>query len=147
MVPQLHGSMVASNVVTGSSESNAGSLLSLSSYHLGTVDQSESTNQNTEYCYLSPGLPGSLSFSSHGSLQLDGKADILDLNSLNLSEARYMTWHQPIRSYLDTPGVSGLVQSGLHVVSDLLSLGQKFIKTLGAKHISVSTIAIVSVQF
>ena len=36
---------------------------------------------------------------------------------------------------LDAPGVGGDVQRGLHVVGDLLPLGQQLVQTLGPQHI------------
>ena len=55
---------------------------------------------------LCPGLAGCLRLGRHGPLQLQRQPDVLDLDPLDL----------------DTPRVGSLVQAGLHLLSDGLSL-------------------------
>merc|ERR1719510_2637093 len=68
---------------------------------------------------LSSGLSGSLSLSSHGSLQILGKPDILHLNSLDVN----------------SPGVGSVVNLGLQVFGNGVSLRECFRQGLGSQDV------------
>ena len=71
---------------------------------------------------LGSSFPGSFSLSSHGSLELLRKADILYLDSL----------------HVDTPGISGNLQTMMHGISNVLSIRQDLRQILGTQDVSKS---------
>ena len=121
-ISELKSSRRHADDVSCFSQSLARLLLSFSSNNLWILCHEDKDENKFIGLNLGSSFPGSFSLSSHGSLELLRKADILYLDSL----------------HVDTPGISGNLQTMMHGISNVLSIRQDLRQILGTQDVSKS---------